>query len=166
MDCSICLENMNKNNEIPNCIQFCCKQNYHFECIKKWVDENNTCPICRKVLNRNILVKLEQIQINYEEIKQREIRANYIIKTLMKDIENIKERTKNNIELINTADNYLQPEIPPTPRFRPYGQFNFNRLLERRGSIVLPLIVRDDCMYPSFCRCGNCLPEILTPRWH
>tara|TARA_B110000208_G_scaffold189922_1_gene252598 strand:- start:1941 stop:2336 length:396 start_codon:yes stop_codon:yes gene_type:complete len=43
--CSICLENIDKKN------MFCfkeCKHSFHIECIKKWINYNKNCPICRK----------------------------------------------------------------------------------------------------------------------
>ena len=42
MSCSICL---NKNT---NPFQLNCKHSFHKECIEKWLNINNSCPICRE----------------------------------------------------------------------------------------------------------------------
>jgi len=44
-DCSICLDN--KHNKY---IKFQCSHIYHKECIKLWLHEHNTCPICRSII--------------------------------------------------------------------------------------------------------------------
>ena len=44
--CIICLENINFNSYILNC----CNTYYHFKCIKKWINTNNSCPHCRKTI--------------------------------------------------------------------------------------------------------------------
>lgn len=46
LQCSICIEHY-KNDEIVNCLE--CKHIYHQECIKLWLENNNSCPICRNV---------------------------------------------------------------------------------------------------------------------
>lgn len=44
-ECSICYEEFNNDSlvSILNCNHF-----FHTECIKKWGNRNNTCPICRE----------------------------------------------------------------------------------------------------------------------
>jgi hypothetical protein len=51
-DCLICLETIGKpvNDILLKCD--CCK-NYHNSCLQKWVDERNSCPICKMVVNNN-----------------------------------------------------------------------------------------------------------------
>ncbi len=44
-ECSICLENYDKNDKIMN---LKCRHSFHQECIKKWLKDNNTCPQCRE----------------------------------------------------------------------------------------------------------------------
>ena len=46
LQCSICIEHY-KNDEIVNCLE--CKHIYHQECIKLWLVNNNSCPICRNI---------------------------------------------------------------------------------------------------------------------
>lgn len=46
--CIVCLEHsVSEYNELK-----CnCKFNAHDDCIQKWIDKNNNCPICREVIN-------------------------------------------------------------------------------------------------------------------
>jgi len=45
LHCIICLENY----EYHDLIAFMnCEHNYHYKCIKKWLNHNPNCPICRK----------------------------------------------------------------------------------------------------------------------
>ena len=43
-NCSICLENYNKDN-IINVLK--CGHKYHKDCIDDWINDNNKCPLCR-----------------------------------------------------------------------------------------------------------------------
>ena len=47
-NCSICTEKLNKtiSLKLP-----CCKNILHRKCLKKWLLESTTCPICREVLS-------------------------------------------------------------------------------------------------------------------
>lgn len=47
--CIICLQDIDNSDNIKslNCY---CEYNYHNECINKWLNINNTCPVCRKIL--------------------------------------------------------------------------------------------------------------------
>jgi hypothetical protein len=49
-DCLICLETIVKpvNDILLKCD--CCK-NYHNSCLQRWVDERNSCPICKMIVN-------------------------------------------------------------------------------------------------------------------
>ena len=42
--CIICLENFEKYDKIVN---LSCLHMFHDECIRKWLNENNYCPICK-----------------------------------------------------------------------------------------------------------------------
>ena len=44
-DCSICLEEYKINEKI---MILNCNHIYHERCIKMWLDQNDTCPICRE----------------------------------------------------------------------------------------------------------------------
>jgi len=45
-ECSICLEPMDKNTIV---ITYC-NHTFHDDCIKKMLDYNNKCPLCRRIL--------------------------------------------------------------------------------------------------------------------
>lgn len=46
--CSICLEEILKNNKELECTHC-----YHENCINKWLDKEGTCPLCRKRIDNN-----------------------------------------------------------------------------------------------------------------
>ncbi|XP_052209542.1 E3 ubiquitin-protein ligase AIP2 [Diospyros lotus] len=63
-ECSICKENLvigDRMQELP------CKHKYHPPCLKPWLDEHNSCPICRH--------ELQTDDHNYESWKEREKEA-------------------------------------------------------------------------------------------
>lgn len=43
-ECSICMENVDVGEEIT---VLPCKHWFHFECVKAWLTEHDTCPVCR-----------------------------------------------------------------------------------------------------------------------
>lgn len=43
-DCAVCKEDLILEEEVAN---LPCKHKYHFECVKKWLEAHDTCPICR-----------------------------------------------------------------------------------------------------------------------
>lgn len=45
--CSICIHNFETHTK---CIILPCKHFFHKECISKWLEENNSCPVCRCTL--------------------------------------------------------------------------------------------------------------------
>uniref|UniRef100_A0A2P2IV38 RING-type E3 ubiquitin transferase n=1 Tax=Rhizophora mucronata TaxID=61149 RepID=A0A2P2IV38_RHIMU len=60
-ECAICKENLvvdDKMQELP------CKHTFHPPCLKPWLDENNSCPICRHELRTD--------DHSYESWKERE----------------------------------------------------------------------------------------------
>ncbi|KAF5743143.1 hypothetical protein HS088_TW09G01208 [Tripterygium wilfordii] len=63
-ECAICKENLvvnDKMQELP------CKHTFHPPCLKPWLDEHNSCPICRH--------ELQTDDHNYESWKEREKEA-------------------------------------------------------------------------------------------
>ena len=50
LTCSICCEKMIQNDEF---IELECDHSFHNSCLKKWLEIDNTCPICRKILDIN-----------------------------------------------------------------------------------------------------------------
>ena len=51
MTCSICHEKMLEEEEYN---QLECGHCFHKDCLKKWLRINNTCPICRKVIDNSV----------------------------------------------------------------------------------------------------------------
>jgi Ring finger domain len=47
-NCSICLVTLNQGTIAAKLTP--CKHYYHFECIKRWVELNKTCPLCLQEL--------------------------------------------------------------------------------------------------------------------
>ncbi len=50
--CVICIDNISLTTE--DIIKLECDHFYHKECIHKWLNSNNNCPICRKVTNYKV----------------------------------------------------------------------------------------------------------------
>jgi hypothetical protein len=51
-DCLICLETIGEPTRDILLKCDCCK-NYHNSCLQRWIDERNSCPICKMVVNNN-----------------------------------------------------------------------------------------------------------------
>lgn len=51
-ECSICMEQYQNNEYIVN---IKCQGNHHFhsECVKPWIQQTMTCPICRDTITEN-----------------------------------------------------------------------------------------------------------------
>ena len=52
-DCTICIEPLKKNKSK----ELNCTHTFHIECIQKWYDVQQTCPICRTVIDPNEIDK-------------------------------------------------------------------------------------------------------------
>jgi len=52
MECPICLNTLSSRGLFKKKIlnSPCCNQNIHESCLKKWLQENDTCPLCREKL--------------------------------------------------------------------------------------------------------------------
>ena len=48
--CIICLQNIIDNGYKVDC----CNTYYHYKCIKKWTNDNEHCPHCRKKIKNNL----------------------------------------------------------------------------------------------------------------
>jgi hypothetical protein len=42
--CSVCLENINVGE---SCVTLECNHKFHVQCIERWCERHNTCPVCR-----------------------------------------------------------------------------------------------------------------------
>ena len=42
-ECPICFESCKQNIFLP------CKHYFHYECLKTWLNKNNSCPLCREI---------------------------------------------------------------------------------------------------------------------
>ncbi|GMN63284.1 hypothetical protein TIFTF001_032409 [Ficus carica] len=63
-ECAICKENLVVNDEMQ---ELPCKHTFHPPCLKPWLDEHNSCPICRH--------ELQTDDHEYESWKEREREA-------------------------------------------------------------------------------------------
>lgn len=69
-ECSICLEKKNNNDfEKTKCHHLFCKS-----CLNVWTKINNTCPVCRQIINipisfdKDLIDLLNKINFTYNEI--------------------------------------------------------------------------------------------------
>ena len=46
--CIICLEDVYMNKKTLQC-----GHSFHKRCIKKWIEQNNTCPTCRQIIEKD-----------------------------------------------------------------------------------------------------------------
>lgn len=66
-DCVICFTEMNKTEEsLADCST--CQKYFHSECLRRWRQLNNTCPLCRsefkvKLEEADPLSKFEELRI-------------------------------------------------------------------------------------------------------
>ncbi|KAA8895374.1 hypothetical protein FN846DRAFT_341734 [Sphaerosporella brunnea] len=44
VDCAVCKDDLVLNEQVA---QLPCKHTYHFECVSRWLEAHDTCPICR-----------------------------------------------------------------------------------------------------------------------
>lgn len=61
LTCSICHEKMYEGEDY---IELECKHSFHKNCLKKWLEIDNTCPICRKILDKSIREEYRRTSIN------------------------------------------------------------------------------------------------------
>jgi hypothetical protein len=96
--CSICLENLEAEN--ISIIETTCNHIFHDQCLNIWLDNHNTCPCCRTIINDlpNI------IAINNPE-------NNIQIENFIDDINSILLLYNNYINNINLINNYSINEI-------------------------------------------------------
>ena len=68
MECPICLNPLTSRGLFKKKIlnSPCCNQNIHEKCLKRWLRENNTCPLCRENLE---LVPIASLRKCYQITK-------------------------------------------------------------------------------------------------
>jgi len=74
-ECAVCRENLvvdDKMQELP------CKHLFHPPCLKPWLDENNSCPICRHELRTDDHVYESRKEREKEEEEDRRGAANAV----------------------------------------------------------------------------------------
>lgn len=65
MDCSICFEKIENGQEYVN--NECCNNTFHNECLSKWYEVKENCPLCRKN-NEIIKNNVEKIEMKMNNI--------------------------------------------------------------------------------------------------
>jgi len=66
--CSICLEKLEKPLMEPNCQNIFCGA-----CIFKWIENKNSCPLCRTVVDISKLVYIQDEKLDISESKQEKL---------------------------------------------------------------------------------------------
>jgi hypothetical protein len=97
MECSICLEGLNKDED--SCETPCCLQMFHRECVINWLIHNKKCPMCReKIRNKSLLFPIrERTEDEYtKDITIRKIRNKFL--------ENIRERNEDTVYIDELED--------------------------------------------------------------
>jgi len=60
--CSICLENFSENN---NVISLPCEHIFHLDCIERWGQSHNSCPLCRNAIEQQQIHHRIIVNTNY-----------------------------------------------------------------------------------------------------
>jgi len=47
--CSVCLDDFNDGEKISECT---CKHRFHQKCLLQWLNQNNSCPLCKAKVRR------------------------------------------------------------------------------------------------------------------
>ena len=84
MDCSICFEKLIEDTFLTEC-----KHNFHIECLDKWTDNHNECPLCRNILRFSYTISLTDGQSKSFDNNKKIIKydnLNSIIKQLFPNI--------------------------------------------------------------------------------
>ena len=55
MECPICIQEMNENGD--DIVTLDCGHTFHLKCIHMWLNVNNTCPNCRKIVIKEFKCK-------------------------------------------------------------------------------------------------------------
>ena len=98
MECYICLELIHKSAILSCCHHFC------YECIKKsYIKGNNTCPICKNIINEiKFDIEFDKINNPNQILKLNENKKKNII------IINFKNNDKAGLTLVNNTKNNIR----------------------------------------------------------
>ena len=124
--CVICQQDL--NDETRKTVQVeCCKKKFHYVCLCKWLMnyKNNKCPLCKEIIEDDLcedynfyynnMISRYGPLINLENLKKYIIKEIKKIKEkygtdaylLDKNIENLKKKYKNTLEIIQDTEKYL-----------------------------------------------------------
>lgn len=97
MECSICLELIDKSAILSCCHHFC------YICIKEWyINGNNNCPICKNIINEiKFDIEFDKINNPMQTLKSNKIKNNIISI-------NFKNNDKAGIVLTNNTKNNIR----------------------------------------------------------
>ena len=90
MDCPICLEINLEPIKILNC-----QHSFHEQCVSIWLENNNTCPLCRQLvtfIDGKINKKDYKLSINHDHILMKHTTHTSILK--FSNIKNIEYKKK------------------------------------------------------------------------
>ncbi|CAI2379334.1 unnamed protein product [Moneuplotes crassus] len=84
-ECSICLTKYEQDDTIK--VMPVCFHTFHSQCIREWLENNSTCPFCRREFTQSEIQKAERMneQEIYESIKVSDIRPSIFSKPERKD---------------------------------------------------------------------------------
>jgi hypothetical protein len=80
--CTICLEDVRNNSKRLNC-----GHSFHVNCILRWYETSNECPVCRSAQNDDPIIHLK----NAVEERMREVYAD-AIRTLERQVTSARRR--------------------------------------------------------------------------
>ena len=76
--CTICQDDI---DDFSDKIYLCCRQVYHLFCVKRWVQERRSCPICKVRLNDLTLLRFQRIQTEMNQINDTKFESKVDSKT-------------------------------------------------------------------------------------
>ena len=59
-ECSICKDNIDDRD----LVRLPCKHYFHKDCINEWFEIRNTCPLCRKIIDKNSLYRERELFVS------------------------------------------------------------------------------------------------------
>ena len=170
--CSICLISYDNNKEITKC-----NHEFHKDCIDRWLDKHNTCPICRVIISDKIIsrdkydVISDGIIYQYEEernvsfsVHRQEGSNNITEITNNTNIDYNIQTTLNYNELYNNIQDTLNYNDLHNPdHYETFIESSMRYVMSQQGNTtnndiveLRPLIIPDDEFY-----CYQCQQPLL-----